>query len=128
MTQIISDKTGKPVQATTAWIIAVVTFGYMLPWAIAATRGKSNAGAVGWINLLLGWTGIGWIIALVMACGSHQAVAFQPQYVPPVPAPVVPVPPVVSQQAAPVTAVQGDPLAPTPDGLGHVPPRPAPPS
>lgn len=75
MTQIISDKTGKPVQATTAWIIAVVSLGYMLPWAIAATRGKANAGAVGWLNLLLGWTGIGWIIALVMACTSHQKMA-----------------------------------------------------
>jgi len=36
---------------------------------------KSNAGAIGWINLLLGWTGIGWIVALVMACTAHQASA-----------------------------------------------------
>lgn len=75
MTQIISDKSGKPIQATTAWIIAVLTLGYMLPWAIAATRGKSNAGAVGLLNLLLGWTVIGWIIALVMACTTHQKMA-----------------------------------------------------
>lgn len=75
MTQIISDKSGKPIQATTAWIIALVTLGYMLPWAVAATRGKSNAGAIGWINFLLGWTVIGWIIALVMACGTHQKIA-----------------------------------------------------
>lgn len=77
MNTIISDKKGKPVQSSVAWIIAVCTLGYMLPWAIAATRGKSNAGAIGWINLLLGWSVIGWIIALVMACGSHQAVAVQ---------------------------------------------------
>lgn len=64
-------KTAKPVQATTAWIIAILTMGYMLPWAIAATRGKSNSGAIGWLNLLLGWSVIGWIIALVMACGVH---------------------------------------------------------
>jgi hypothetical protein len=75
MTQIISDKSGKPIQATTAWIIAVVTLGYMLPWAVAATRGKSNAGAIGWLNLLLGWTGVGWIVALVMACTTHQKMA-----------------------------------------------------
>ena len=79
MNTIISDKKGKPVQSTLAWVIAVCTLGYMLPWAIAATRGKSNAGAIGWINLLLGWSVIGWIIALVMACGSHQAVAVQQQ-------------------------------------------------
>ena len=72
---MLSDKTGKPIQATTAWIIAIVTLGYMLPWAIAATRGKSNAGAIGWINLLLGWTGVGWIVTLVMACTAHQASA-----------------------------------------------------
>lgn len=75
--QVIHDKSGKAGQATTAWIVTILTLGYMLPWAIAATRGKSNAGAIGWITLLLGWTGIGWIVALVMACGSHQAVGLR---------------------------------------------------
>jgi T4 superinfection immunity protein/uncharacterized protein DUF2510 len=56
-----------------AWVFAVVTLGYMLPWAIAATRGKSNSVAIAVLNLLLGWTFIGWIIALVMACSSDQA-------------------------------------------------------
>jgi hypothetical protein len=56
-----------------AWIVTIVTLGYMLPWAIAATRGKSNSGAIAVLNLLLGWTFIGWIIALVMACSAHQA-------------------------------------------------------
>lgn len=53
---------------TLAWVLAAITLGYMLPWAVAAQRGKSNAGAIGVLNLLVGWTGIGWIIALVMAC------------------------------------------------------------
>ena len=30
-----------------AWLVALITLGYMLPWAIAASRGKSNAGAIG---------------------------------------------------------------------------------
>jgi hypothetical protein len=47
----------------------------MLPWAVAATRGKSNALAIGLLNFLLGWTFIGWLAALVMACGSHQSYA-----------------------------------------------------
>lgn len=72
MTHITNDSTGKPVQAIIAWVLAVLTVGYLLPWAVAATRGKTNAGAIGWINLLLGWTLIGWIVALVMACGAHQ--------------------------------------------------------
>ena len=57
-----------------AWIAAVLTFGYMLPWAIAATRGRSNQAAIGIIDLLLGWTFVGWIVALVMACQAHQVV------------------------------------------------------
>jgi hypothetical protein len=44
----------------------------MLPWAIAASRGKANQGAVGLINLFLGWTFVGWVVALVMACQAHQ--------------------------------------------------------
>ena len=56
-----------------AWIIAVSTFFYMLPWAVAATRGKSNQLAIGLVNLLLGWSFIGWIVALVMACGAEPA-------------------------------------------------------
>src|SRR5690625_7978306 len=37
-----------------AWILAIFTAFYMLPWAIAATRGKSNHSSVGLINFLLG--------------------------------------------------------------------------
>ena len=51
-----------------AWVFTVISFGYFLPWAIAATRGKSNALAIGLVNFLAGWTVIGWVAALVMAC------------------------------------------------------------
>jgi hypothetical protein len=57
-----------------AWLCAVATVGYLLPWAIAATRNRSNVGAVAMINLFLGWSLIGWVVALVMACGSDQTV------------------------------------------------------
>lgn len=57
-----------------AWVVAVFSFFYMLPWAIAASRGKSNATAVGLVNFLVGWTFIGWVVALAMACGAHQTV------------------------------------------------------
>lgn len=57
-----------------AWLLALITVGYMLPWAVAATRGKSNHGAIAVLDLFLGWSLIGWIIALVMACQAHQAV------------------------------------------------------
>lgn len=74
MSQIRNDSQAKPTQTIVAWIVALLTAGYMLPWAIAATRGKSNSGSIGLINLLLGWSVIGWIVALVMACTAHQTV------------------------------------------------------
>lgn len=54
-----------------AWLIAVLTAGYMVPWAIAVTRSKSNTGMVLLVNLLLGWTLIGWVWALVMSLGDE---------------------------------------------------------
>ena len=70
-----TDQTGNPAITIIAWVVAVLTLFYMLPWAIAATRHKSNHGAIAVLNLLLGWTFIGWIVALVMACGAHQQAA-----------------------------------------------------
>jgi hypothetical protein len=54
--------------------LAVLTLGYMLPWAVAAARGRSNQAAIGLLNFFLGWSVIGWIAALVMACQAHQLV------------------------------------------------------
>jgi hypothetical protein len=62
-----------------SWVVAVVTGFYMLPWAIAVTRGKSNQWAIFAGNLLLGWTIVGWIVALVKACGAHQLAYPAPQ-------------------------------------------------
>ncbi|HWH01931.1 MAG TPA: superinfection immunity protein [Pilimelia sp.] len=85
--QFVRDKRTKPIQLTVAWCVALLSLGYMLPWAIAATRGKANQGSIGLLNLLLGWTFIGWIVALVMACAAHQggvvAAPPQPQAPPP---------------------------------------------
>lgn len=55
-----------------AWTTAILSFGYMLPWAVAASRDMPNHGAIGLLNLLLGWTGIGWVVALVMACAQRR--------------------------------------------------------
>lgn len=50
-----------------AWVFAVITIGYFLPWAIAATRQRSNTLAIALLNFLVGWTFIGWIAALIMS-------------------------------------------------------------
>lgn len=58
----------KQALVTIAWVITVMTFGYMLPWAVAVTRRSSNATKVGLVSFFLAWTVVGWIVALVMAC------------------------------------------------------------
>ena len=40
---------------------------YMLPALIANIRNIEHLKALTWINLLLGWTGIGWLITFVWA-------------------------------------------------------------
>jgi len=74
---IMTDARTNGAEVAIAWILTVLTLGYMLPWAIAATRGKSNSWAVGLVNFLLGWTVVGWIVALVMACTAHQVAYVQ---------------------------------------------------
>ncbi|RNI25519.1 superinfection immunity protein [Flexivirga caeni] len=51
-----------------AWILALCSMLYLLPWAVAATRNKSGEIAIFLINFFLGWTVIGWFVALIMAC------------------------------------------------------------
>lgn len=75
MPRIVTDQKARVVSAPVAIIVAILTAGYMLPWAIAAVRGNHNAWSVFWINLLLGWTVIGWIVALVMSIKEHRILA-----------------------------------------------------
>lgn len=72
---VVTDQRDRPAMTIVAWIFTILTGLYFLPWAIAATRGKSNAGIIGLITLLLGWTVVGWIIALVMSFTAHHVVA-----------------------------------------------------
>ncbi|WZH52250.1 MAG: superinfection immunity protein [Nocardioides alkalitolerans] len=77
MDAVVTDKKGRPASSIVSIVVAVLTLGYMLPWMIAALRGKQNAWGVFWINLLLGWTALGWIAALVLACMPHRVVGFR---------------------------------------------------
>lgn len=43
---------------------------YFLPSIIAASRKVPNVGSVVVINFFLGWTFIGWVVALAMAARS----------------------------------------------------------
>jgi hypothetical protein len=43
---------------------------YLLPWLIALQRGHPNAGSIAVIDIFLGWTFVGWVVALAMACSA----------------------------------------------------------
>lgn len=76
---VMTDGRTNGAEVGIAWLLTFLSLGYMLPWAIAATRGKSNSWAVGLVNFLLGWTFAGWVVALVMACTAHQVAYVQPR-------------------------------------------------
>lgn len=48
----------------TAYLFFIVIF-YFLPWFIALNRGHNNTVAIFVLTLFLGWTFLGWVIALV---------------------------------------------------------------
>lgn len=56
-----------------AVVVAILSAGYMASWAVAAVRDVKHWG-VFWVNLLLGWTIIGWIVALVMSLRAQRLV------------------------------------------------------
>ena len=47
--------------------LAVLVLLYALPLLVAWRRKHQNAGAIGVLNLLLGWTLVGWVVSLVWA-------------------------------------------------------------
>lgn len=49
------------------WILTVLTAGYTLPAAIAKTRRAEHSGTITLLNILGGWTGIGFLAALIWA-------------------------------------------------------------
>jgi len=51
--------------------LIILAVPYFIPTIIAAVRGH-QVGMVIVINLLLGWTIIGWIVALAIACGDRR--------------------------------------------------------
>ena len=51
--------------------LAIAAF-YFLPAFVAYGRGHHQKAAIGLLNIFLGWTVLGWIIALVWAVSATQ--------------------------------------------------------
>ena len=61
-------------------ILVFIIFGgglYLLPTIVAAVRKVPNLGSVIVINLFLGWSLIGWVVAMAMAARSHPTAGQQ---------------------------------------------------
>jgi hypothetical protein len=56
---------------------------YMLPTIVGSVRKVVNVGSVFAINLLLGWTLIGWAVALAMALRTNPPHAYPQMWSPP---------------------------------------------
>jgi hypothetical protein len=64
----------------TALVVFIVGFCiYFLPSIVAFRRDRHNKGAILVLNMFLGWSVIGWVIAMVWAVSSSQPVVVQGQ-------------------------------------------------
>jgi hypothetical protein len=50
----------------------LVVAAYLLPTIVAASRGHRHQGAIFLLNLLLGWTALGWLVALIWAAMDQR--------------------------------------------------------
>ena len=51
--------------------ICILSFGYLVPFGVALIRNKRNKLSIFALNLLLGWTLGGWVIALVWGLSAR---------------------------------------------------------
>jgi ABC-type sugar transport system permease subunit len=57
-----------------AVLITLLSIFYFLPFAIAFNKKRANTGAIFALNLFLGWTLIGWVVALVWALKEERII------------------------------------------------------
>jgi hypothetical protein len=52
--------------------LALAMVLYLLPTALALHRNCEHIGWIAVLNILTGWTGVGWVVALGWAAGAHK--------------------------------------------------------
>jgi hypothetical protein len=52
------------------FVLGLLVAVYFAPCLIAGIRNHHQSGSILVINLFLGWTFIGWVVALAMACSA----------------------------------------------------------
>ncbi len=57
-----------------AILVSILSLFYFLPFAIAFHRKRANTSAIFALNLFLGWSLIGWVVALVWALKEEQVI------------------------------------------------------
>jgi len=62
-------------QTAAAVMIFFAACAYFVPTVVALIRRHHQTGAVVIVNLFLGWTVIGWVVALAMACSARRHAA-----------------------------------------------------
>ena len=53
-------------------LLVILIVAYFIPAVVAARRHHHNAGAIFVLNLLFGWTVLGWVAAFIWACTAVQ--------------------------------------------------------
>lgn len=56
----------------TGLLMVILLIAYFVPATTAMARSHHNTAAIVMLNLFLGWTFIGWVVALVWACTATQ--------------------------------------------------------
>lgn len=56
----------------TSLIVVLIVLAYFVPSLVAYFRDAPSFGSVIVVNVFLGFTGIGWVVALAMACRSKR--------------------------------------------------------
>lgn len=60
----------KIIRVILAVLLSLCTIGYLLPTTIAIIRRRTNTTAIFVLNLFLGWTLIGWVVALTWSVAT----------------------------------------------------------